>query len=979
MYLKSIKAFGFKSFATKTELEIKPGITGIVGPNGSGKSNVVDAVRWVLGEQSVKALRGTDKMTDVIFTGSKSRGGQTRAMVSLTFDNTDHYLNSEFNEIEVKRVVYKTGENEYYINNTKVRLKDIVDLFIDSGAGKESFNIISQGSVSDIINSKPEDRRTIFEEASGVLKYKKRKEETERKLDKTKENIEKVDLVIDELLVNLEPLEEQAKKATLYNELKSKLEETEIALIANDIYTINEEYKVVKEESDKLNAEILNIKVNNSEDTSKIESLKLKSIRLDEQITKTNEEVITITNEIASLNSQKQIAIERKSFEVEDVKLQNNIVALKENELNTKKDITIIEKDIEDIKLLLSKDKKTKEGKETELNKYLKNKEELTKEYNLKLKEEYELKNKISILENNIENDTRLPFAVKSVLNNPRLDGIHGIIGKLIDTKEEYVKALEVTLGANSSVIVVDNETSAKKAINYLKENKIGRATFFPLNIIKGRNIDKETLAKVEEIDGFIGIAKDLVSYQKEYENIIANQLGNVIVVDTIDTLNIIGKLIAYKYRVVTLDGEVLYTGGSITGGAIKNTSGILNEKYELENLNKKEVLLKNELGAITDNLNSVNQNISVIESEINNYSKEIISREEQISHKDLLLKESKEKYNSILDSIKGSENLKDNRLDEEIERILEEYYAKCSAKEVILKDLTTLKEQKNELTDAIAALDLEYRKTNSEFNKKQTDLKNLEIKLGKMDVKLDNLLLTLNESYNITYEKAKENYELSTDSETARLTVNKVKAEIKDLGEVNLGSISEFERVNTRYNFLKEQKEDLEKSINSLLEIIEEMDSIMKERFKDTFERIKTEFGIVFKKLFKGGEGILKLTDEENILETGIDIIAEPPGKKLNSIGLLSGGEKTLTAIALLFAILNVKPVPFVILDEVEAALDEANVAAFGEFLQSKKDKSQFIIITHKKKTMEYADVLYGITMQESGVSKIVSVELED
>ena len=641
MYLKSIKAFGFKSFATKTELEIKPGITGIVGPNGSGKSNVVDAVRWVLGEQSVKALRGTDKMTDVIFTGSKSRGGQTRAMVSLTFDNTDHYLNSEFNEIEVKRVVYKTGENEYYINNTKVRLKDILDLFIDSGAGKESFNIISQGSVSDIINSKPEDRRTIFEEAAGVLKYKKRKEETERKLDKTKENIEKVDLVIDELLVNLEPLKEQAKKAALYNELKSKLEETEIALIANDIYTINEEYKVVKEESDKLNAKILNIKVNNSEDTSKIESLKLKSIKLDEQITKTNEEVINITSEIASLNSQKQIAIERKNFEVEDVKLQNNIVALKENELNTKKDITIIEKGIEDIKLLLSKDKKTKEGKETELNKYLKNKEELTKEYNLKLKEEYELKNKISILENNIENDSKLPFAVKSVLNNPRLDGIHGIIGKLIDTKEEYVKALEVTLGANSSVIVVDNETSAKKAINYLKENKIGRATFFPLNIIKGRNIDKETLAKIEEIDGFIGIAKDLVSYQKEYENIIANQLGNVIVVDTIDTLNIIGKLIAYKYRVVTLDGEVLYTGGSITGGAIKNTSGVLNEKYELENLNKKEVLLKNELGAITDNLNSVNQNISVIESEISNYSKEIISREEQISHKDLLLKES--------------------------------------------------------------------------------------------------------------------------------------------------------------------------------------------------------------------------------------------------------------------------------------------------------------------------------------------------
>ena len=979
MYLKSIKAFGFKSFATKTELEIKQGITGIVGPNGSGKSNVVDAVRWVLGEQSVKALRGTDKMTDIIFTGSKSRSEQTRAMVSLTFDNTDHYLNSEFNEIEVKRVVYKTGENEYYLNNTKVRLKDILDLFIDSGAGKESFNIISQGSVSDVINSKPEDRRTIFEEASGVLKYKKRKEETERKLSKTKENIEKVDLVIDELLVNLEPLEKQAKKATKYNELKEKLEETEIALIANDIFTINEEYKIIKEESEKLNSEILNIKVSNSEDTSKIESLKLKSIKLDEQITKTNEEVINITNEIATLNSQKQIAVERKNFEVEDVRLQNNIVALKENELNVKKDITILEKDIDDIKLLLSKIKKSKEEKETELNKYFKNKEKLTKDYNSKIKESYELKNKISILESNIENDTKLPFAVKSVLNNPRLNGIHGIIGKLLDTKEEYVRAIEVTLGANSSVIVVDNEDSAKNAINYLKENKIGRATFFPLNIIKGRNIDKETLAKVDKVDGFIGVASSLVTYSSVYKNIIENQLGNVLIVDTLETLNKIGKLIAYKYRIVTLDGEILYTGGSITGGAIKNSNSVLNEKYELENLNKKEILLKNELATITDNLNNVNQNISSIEEEINSHSKEIISKEEQINHKDILLREWQEKYNSILDSIKGSENLKDNRLDEEITRILEDYYAKCSAKEVILKDLTTLKEQKNELTDEIASLDLEYRKTNTEFNKKQTELKNCEVKLGKMDVKLDNLLLTLNESYNITYEKAKENYKLDGEAEIARLTVNKIKAEIKDLGEVNLGSINEFERVNTRYNFLKEQKEDLEKAISSLIQIIEEMDSIMKERFLDTFERIKTEFGIVFKKLFKGGEGVLKLTDEENILETGIDIIAEPPGKKLNSIGLLSGGEKTLTAIALLFAILNVKPVPFVILDEVEAALDEANVAAFGEFLQSKKDKSQFIIITHKKKTMEYADVLYGITMQESGVSKIVSVELED
>lgn len=979
MYLKSIKAFGFKSFATKTELEFKQGITGIVGPNGSGKSNIVDAVRWVLGEQSVKALRGTNQMTDIIFTGSKSRDGQNRAMVSLTFDNTDHYLNSEFNELEVKRVVYKTGENEYYINNTKVRLKDIIDLFIDSGAGKESFNIISQGSVSDVINSKPEDRRTIFEEAAGVLKYKKRKEETERKLEKTKENIEKVDLVIEELLVSLEPLEEQAKKASKYNELKEKLEETEIALIADDIYNINEEYKDIKALSDKLNNEILNMKVSSSEDTSKIESLKLKSLKLDEEINKTNEEVINISNEIATLNSKKQIALERKNYEVEDVKLQNSIVALKENELNLQKDIVVLSKEIDDVKLLLTKKEKNKEEQEKELNKNLRNKDEITKEYNNLVKENYELKNKISILESNIENDTKVPPAVKAVLNNPRLSGIHGIIGKLLETKEEFVKAIEVTLGASSNVIVVDDEKTSKEAINYLKENKIGRATFFPLNIIKGRYIDKETLAKLEKEDGYLGIAKDLVTYDKTYEDIIANQLGNVIVVDNIDTLNKIGKLILYKYRVVSLDGEILYTGGSITGGALKNSTGILNEKYELEKLNKKEVLLKNDLTTAQDNLNKIEDTIRSIEEEINVSTKEIVTYQEQINHKKTLLQELEEKHNATLDSIKGSENLKENRLDEEIEKLLQDYYAKCSAKEIILKDLALLKEQRTELTDEISSLDLEYRKTNSEFNKKQNDLKTFEIKLGKMDVKLDNLLLTLNESYNITYEKARENYELSIDTETARLTVNKVKAEIRDLGEVNLGSISEYERVNKRYNFLKDQKEDLEKSIDSLTQIINEMDTIMKERFLETFNRIKTEFSIVFKKLFKGGEGMLSLTDPDNLLETGIEIVAEPPGKKLNSIGLLSGGEKTLTAISLLFAILNVKPVPFVILDEVEAALDEANVSAFGAYLQSKKDNSQFIIITHKKKTMEYADVLYGITMQESGVSKIVSVELED
>jgi len=979
MYLKYIRADGFKSFADKTEIEIKPGITCVVGPNGSGKSNIVDAVRWVLGEQSVKALRGDSSMSDIIFSGSKSRKGNNRSIVSLTFDNSDNYLNTEFKEVEIKRVLYKTGENEYYLNNTKVRLKDIIDLFLDTGASKESFNIISQGAVSNVINSKPENRRTIFEEAAGVLKYKKRKEDTLKKINKTKDNIEKVNLLTDELLVTLTPLKEQADKARIYLDYKEQLKKRDVALIANDITTINNEYQSVKSNIDSLNMEINTLSKNYSSDDEELENLKLESIKIDTLIDNKNKDIMLLVNELSDLQSKKQITIERQKYEVDDQKLENNIITLKEDIYNIEGNLKVANKELES-------DNRDVQTKNLELIGLKKRIEQLDKDriyhsniVNALNKEVLQIYNKIDILNDNINNDTKLPYAVKSVLNNVRLTGVRGVLSKLIEVPDKYSVAIETALGSNCNVIVVDDEIVAKNAINYLKDNKLGRATFYPLNIIKGRYIDNEIIKDVVNDRGYIGLAVDLIDYDKKYKNIMLNHLGNVIVVDNIDSLNRIGKMVNYKCRVVSLDGDILYSGGAMSGGINKTGKGILSEKKELEELNHRLNEKQFELNDSNNNLEMLQKNYDTLVISYNEASKEKSVLEGMIEQKNRYVLGLEESLNNKKMELEGTKNVSSKGLQKELDSILEKYYEVLNNKELLEKELTKLKSNKFDITNKINEYEKKYKDFNSNYNSKMNILKNEEIKLGKMDVKLDNLLLVLNETYGMTYEKAKNEYFLEDEAENVRLEVNNLKAKIRDLGEVNTGSIPEYERLNDRYSFLMNQKKDLEESIGSLLNIIDEMDEIMKTNFVQTFEKIRIEFSRVFKTLFKGGEAVLELTDPDNILETGIEISALPPGKKLNSIALLSGGEKTLTAISLLFAILNVKPVPFVILDEVEAALDEANVENFGQYLESKKEKSQFIVITHKKKTMEFADALYGITMQESGVSKIVSVRLEE
>ena len=918
-------------------------------------------------------------MSDVIFSGSKTRQPQTRAYVALVFDNTDHYLNSDFTEIEVKRVIYNTGENEYYINNSKVRLKDITDLFLDTGAGNDSFNIISQGSVADIISSKPEARRTIFEDAAGVLKYKKRKEVSLKKLEKTKENISKIKLVIDELEKSVKPLKKQSEVAKKYLHLKEELKNIEIALIANDVSSINIDYKKIKAEVEALGKELTKMTSTGAEDTSTLEKLKLENLKLEEEITKKNNEFLDLTENLASLEAEKLVTMERKKYNSNQSNLEEAMIKLKEEELSLKKELATEKMKLDDVINDIKEQSIRKDKIDNDLIMEKVKRNTLTTKINDHAKEILVLENKLEILRDNINNHSKLPSAVRSVLNNMRLRGVHNTIGALIETEGMYEEAISTSLGGASSFLVVDDEASSKECIDYLKENHLGRATFFPLNVIKGRSIPDSDLAKIKDVAGLIDVASNLVKYDKEYDAIIKNQLGNVIVVRDIDTLNKVGKILDYRYKIVSLDGEVLYIGGSITGGSTKNNNSSFNDKLKVTELEEKLEITKIELENLNHEYKEFNDAYVALEGSASDLSKTLINLNEILNTRTNKVRTIEDNLAKKELEIKGNEEIGTNKLDQKLVSILEESNQVASQKDIINNELNKLKNQKSDLALKISEIESRNHKANSEYNRVQNTLKEKEVLLGKYDVKLDNLLLNLSESYGITFEYASSHYELDIPLDLARSKVDTLKKEISSLGEVNTGAIAEYERVNERYEFLMKQSRDLEDSSLELTNIITEMDKIMTEKFKATFDAISKEFNHVFRALFKGGRGTLKLTEPDDLLNTGIEIEAEPPGKKLNSIGLLSGGEKTLTAIAVLFAILNVKPSPFCILDEVEAALDEANVDTFGKYLQERKHQSQFILITHKKRTMEYADVLYGITMQESGVSKIVSVNLEE
>ena len=977
MYLKELQAYGFKSFADKLNFEFTKNLNGIVGPNGSGKSNIVDAVRWVLGEGSGKQLRLSDT-TSVIFSGSKSRKALNSAMVNVIFDNTDRHLPIDFNEVSIKRVLYRTGENEYYLNGSKCRLKDITELLTDSGAAKESFNIIGQGKIDEILSTKPYDRRVTFEEAAGVLKYKKRKEEAIRKLERTNNNINRINDIIKELEVNLEPLKEQSSTAKKYLEYKDKLTNYDISLMIYDVNNYSNTFENNKNKIIELNDKLTELNTNSSNYDVDLLSMKEKLNKLNIDLNNKNNEILNNTKELEQTDADIRILKERKKYITTDSN-QDKINNIKELVLNKNNELNNINNEIE---LLNQKIKIREEDIVNNTSKYneIKNNiDKLNNKINDNNREITNLNYKIKYLEESINNDSNLPNSIKNLINNPLFSGVHNVIGKLIEVDNDYSLAVSTSLGGASNYLVVDDRKLASRMVEYLKNNKLGRATFFPLDVIKPRYIETSYLDTIKLMPGYLGTLDSFVKYDNKYESIIKNQLANVILADNIENANTISKEINNKYKIVTLDGQVVNVGGSITGGDKIKTSNQISEKYELEENKQKLTTLQN---TNQDNINE----LSINQNKLNEYENKIYTGRidkntllEQIKLKNENSNNLQLEVSNLVKELKDIEIISNNNTDNEENILLEKYYKIKENIDIINKDINVIKLEKDKLEKDINEIEEISKNNNSNINKLEKELKDIELKNSKLEVKIDTILNSLNEEYSITYSEAKDKYILEEDVNNVRNDVIKLKNDIRDFGNVNIGAIDEYERINTRYEFLTKQKEDLNKAEDTLLEIINDMDNIMKEKFLNTFNEIRQEFKKVFKELFKGGNADIYLTDPDNILETGIELEATPPGKNLKSIQALSGGERTFTAISLLFAILNVRPVPFCIFDEVEAALDDANVDAFGEYLNKYKDKTQFLIITHKKKTMEFIDTLYGITMQESGVSKRVSVKLNE
>ena len=979
MYLKTIKASGFKSFANKIQIDLENKITGIVGPNGSGKSNIVDAVRWVLGEQSVKSLRGDGSMTDVIFSGSKSREPLNVASVTLVFDNTDHVFPLDFNEVSIKRRVYRDGTNEYFINGEKCRLKDINDLLLDSGIAKESFNIISQGRVEEILSAKAGDRRIIFEEAANVLKYKRRKEDALRKLDKTNENMNRINDIIAELESQVEPLKEQASKAEEYNNAKEELGSIEISLVTHDITEYNKEYELKSAKIETLNNELINLKTKTSSSDATSERQKLELSKLNSEINDYQEKLLEMTKKVEQANSHKQIVLERKKYELNNDTIHKNIVSLKEEQLKIQNQVSAIEFNIDENNTKLEKIDLNIKNNETFLDKLKTEKRNIDdiinkNYYNLNI-----VKNRINSLETSIENNGSLPLAVRNILNNPRLKGIHDIVGNIIDVDPTYLTAITTSLGAAFNNIIVDNASGAEEAIKYLKENKFGRVTFLPINVMKPKYVDEKILNILKHQEGFINIASNLVRTESLYQTIISNQLGNTLIVDNIKNANIISKQINFQYKIVSLSGEIVHVGGAITGGETSKIRSAKTDKQELLEQTKEKEKLELTIKNCEEKINEIDNKFHEIDDKNYLLNKEKLELKEKINISKQNIEDLYKRLNEISSEITSSNNILKNDLSKEETEAINEFYRLEKGKEELSQNYKKLLNKREDLTEEISLNENLNKKDNEQLRNTMNELKDLEILVNRLEVKIDSSLKILSENYGMTYEFALEKSIIDLDIEFARTKVNKLRKVIKDLGEVNLGAITEYKRVSERYEFLLKQRDDLLNATNTLLEIVKEMDVQMEKDFKETFKVVKENFKETFKQLFKGGTADLIYTDPKNVLETGVEIVASPPGKKLTSLSLLSGGEKTLTAISLLFAILKTKKTSFCILDEVEAALDEANVASFGEYVTSLKDKTQFIIITHKKKTMEYADTLYGITMQESGVSKLVSVKLND
>lgn len=986
IFLKKIEAFGFKSFADKTVIAFEEPLTIVVGPNGSGKSNVVDAVRWVLGEQSAKTLRG-DRMYDVIFGGSKSRQPLNIAEVTLTIDNSRQELPIAFEEVQVTRRLFRSGESEYILNKEKVRLQDIVTLFLDSGIGKESFSIIGQGKIDEILNSKPEARRGIFEEASGVVKYKYKKTQTLRKLEKTNENLLRVADIQAEIERQISPLINQAKKAEKYQVLHKELSASEVSLIVSEMETFVENETFYRQEKENKTVEITALQVQSGKTDIEIAQIETQKSAFDQQIEAMQHRYVEAKTNYEKVISRKDVlAHQQQALQAQLTQYEENEASLRDFFTQTRLEVS--QDDLEQkIAESLTKQEKAYSDKEQALSEMENDIFNSQRHFQKNLSEKTHLEAKLQSIERMLEGNTYFFHGVKAVLDKKdRFQGVHDALGNLLKVESRYQLAIDTALGVALQHVVVETPQDAKMAIQFLKETRQGRATFLPLSAIRARAVDAQLLSVAKQQKGYISVAADLIETESTYDAIVRQLLGQTIVVDTIENGIEMAKKLQNRVKLITLSGEVLSVGGAMSGGNTgKERQSILGYRNEKEALEKEIATLETAIVQFEKQQEQKQKQLQLMQQERQTMLTALLELKSQLDTFAQRQNQDKEQAQYLEEQVKTI-SLKKAELETQLKSTVDEF---SQIDHIIAQAMAQVEQSEKMLQDVRqSAVDVQnhyetliqkQRADESQIRVAEREVNQLEVALSRLEVQMENYLERLSTVYHMTFEKARTIAIPIENMEEVKQNVERLRLEINRLGTVNLGAIEELARLSERKEFLDSQVADLNEAKESLLSTIFEMDQEMVGRFATTFAQIQTEFTHVFQRLFGGGEAKLILTDEKNLLESGIDIIIQPPGKKLQHLSLLSGGERALTAIALLFAILKVKPIPFCILDEVEAALDEANVTRFAKYLHQFSRDTQFIVISHRKGTMEYADALFGVTMQESGVSRLVSVKLEE
>ncbi|MDD6259394.1 MAG: chromosome segregation protein SMC [Erysipelotrichaceae bacterium] len=966
MFLKRIEMQGFKSFADRTTITFDHPITGIVGPNGCGKSNIADAVRWVLGEQSAKSMRG-EKMNDVIFAGSADRRKVNMAEVTLVFDNSNHILNSDQDELEVTRRLYRdSGDAEYLINRRNVRLKDVVDLFLDTGLGRDSLSIISQGNVVSFAEAKPADRRGIFEEAAGVAKYKKRKIESLSRLERTKTNLERSQDILTELEKQVSPLKRQAHKAEIYKEKKKRLEEIEITVLVNDIDDISKQI----ESADKTlfdietNTTMYNTNIQVAE--TRIQEGRRKISALDQKINDLQEELMQNYHDVQALEARKTELDEKRKYIVETGSDKQKAEQMKDMLSAAKSEYEDRKQRYED----LQKDIRLFSEK---LNQAAQNLADRAAERNQAEMKVRALENRRNVLESLLKNPFNNQQGIKAVMNNQHaLHGILGVIGQVLHVSEGYEEAVSTALGGAMNYIVTDNEQSARDAIRFLTRNLSGRATFLPLTVCKPRYIRQQDQIICENTEGYLGSAADFVTCDETFNPVVESLLNNVLVARTMEAGNQLSSLTNRGYKIVTLNGEVIHRGGSMTGGKTKHNTNLVTMKKEAEDTAAQLDSENARLQLAIKNQNQASEERQNIAHDLQEKRYASASLEPVVDAKKAKYEKLRNDY-ALLQKDDDQDNA-EAHTDDLVIRLNKAY----ARRDQITNEIKSGRDERSNENHDIERREAQLRQMRKDLKTAEASANAIKIDKTRLETKRETDLQRLASEYQLTYEFARTRT-TDEDIENAKEEVAQLRADIEHLGNVNMEAPEQYCEVNERYETMKKNIEELTLSRDKILAAIDEMDTVMKKQFKEMFDKINTEFDNIFRTLYGGGKARLILQDPSDLLNTGIDIDAQPPGKAVQNNMLFSGGEKSLIALCVLFAILKVKPVPLVILDEVEAALDPGNVERFAQFLHNYTDRTQFIVVTHRVGTMEKADVLYGVTMQKQGVSQMLKVELKD